>query len=263
MRKVFRALLGLAACAVFAYSLWQMGGYLLETAASRRLNGGLADGAVTVHAGQKDTPSVTEAPEGPEAFRRICLEEAPITVDFAALKEKCPDIVGWLYCSDSPINLPVVQGEDNDYYLRRLIDGSGNNSGTVFADYRNAPDFSDRNTILYGHNMKNRSMFGSLSDYRNQGYYDAHPVMWFLTPEKAYKLELVAGFVTPSNGDIYSVLQSDEEAYALMQEAVAASTFATELELVPGDRYLMLSTCSYEFRNARYVLAGRLAELVQ
>ncbi len=105
-------------------------------------------------------------------------ETTPITVDFEALRKENGDVVGWLYCEDTPINYPIVQSEDNDYYLRRLLDSTWNIAGTIFMDYRNAPDFSDWNTIIYGHNMNNDSMFGTLQDYKKQAYYEEHPVLY-------------------------------------------------------------------------------------
>ena len=261
MRKVLRFFLGLAACVVLLFSAYQLYDYFVQTNASKDLLEGLAEDAVVVktlesEAAPNDSHSTTAG-----AAPWDSNETAPIEVDFTVLQETNPDVIGWLYCPDTPINLPVVQAEDNDYYLRRLPDGSWNNAGTLFADYRNAGDFSGWNTIIYGHNMKNDSMLGTLPNYSKQEYYAAHPVMWLLTPERDYKIELVAGYVTSSTSDIYCVVQTDEEALALAQNAVQASDFTTDIPLEPGDRFVTLSTCSYEYDNARYVLVGRLVPL--
>lgn len=84
-------------------------------------------------------------------------------------------MLAWLYCPDTVINYPVVQSDDNEYYLRRLMDGSSNTAGTLFADYRCSPDFSDPHTVIYGHNMKNDTMFGILPEYGAQEFYEPHP----------------------------------------------------------------------------------------
>ena len=89
----------------------------------------------------------------------------PIQVDFDVLSKENQDVIGWLYCPDTSINYPVVQAADNEYYLHRLLDDSKNAAGTLFMDYRNSADLSDWNSVIYGHNMKNGSMFGSLPDY--------------------------------------------------------------------------------------------------
>ena len=78
-----------------------------------------------------------------------------IGIDFDALLAENKDIVGWIYSENTPINYPVVQGRDNDYYLHRMLDGTNNIAGTIFMDSRNDPNLGDYNTIIYGHNMKN------------------------------------------------------------------------------------------------------------
>ena len=240
MRKVIRLLLWLIACTALVFSAVKLLGYIREGNQSTSLNDRLIDDAVE--------PSRTG-------------ETAPIKVDFDVLLEKNGDIVGWLYCEDTPINLPVVQSSDNDHYLRRLLDGSWNTAGTLFVDCRNSADFSDANTVIYGHNMKNKTMFGTLSYYREQSYFEEHPVMWLLTPNGNYKVEPVAGYITPTTSDVYSFDQSDEEVLATVRQAVESSTFTSGIEISDGDRFLTLSTCSYEYDNARYVLIGRLVPL--
>lgn len=184
---------------------------------------------------------------------------APIQVDFEALLAENPDVVGWLYCPDTKINYPVVQAEDNEYYLHRLLDGRGNSRGTLFMDYQNEADLSHWNSVIYGHNMKNKTMFGSLTGYKQQAYYDAHPEMYFLTPERDYLIKLVAGFVTRADADVFNIFDPDEEKREEMLNSwLEKSSFVSENEPDPDDRFITLSTCSYEFSNARYVVIGIL-----
>ncbi len=188
-------------------------------------------------------------------------EYAPIQVDFEALKGEGEDIVGWIYCEDTKINYPVVQASNNDYYLKRLPNGSFSGGGSIFMDYRDDPDLRDWNTVLYGHNMNDDSMFGDLSYYREQKFYDAHPVMYYLTPERDYKLELIGGYTTASTSDTYSEPLDREERDALIRKAVENSKFQTEVEPGEEDRLMTLSTCTYEYDEARFVLVGILREL--
>lgn len=116
------------------------------------------------------------------------VEKAPISIDFEQLCQVNPDIIGWIYCEDTVINYPVLKGNDNDYYLHHTYDGTYSASGSIFVDAENADDFADSNTIIYGHHMKNGSMFASLSKWADQDYYEAHPVMWLLTPKQNYKI---------------------------------------------------------------------------
>lgn len=177
----------------------------------------------------------------------------PITVDFDKLKAENADVVGWLYCKGTPINYPIVKGKDNSEYLHKLIDGTHNFSGTLFVDYRNTGNFTDPNTIIYGHAMKNGSMFGMLSHYKKADYYKEHPYMWLLTPNGNYRLDLIAGYTTPSTSMIYSAMDSGQVAAALYQ-AKSKSTFDSGIDTTTVSKIVTLSTCSYEYEEARYVV---------
>ena len=156
---------------------------------------------------------------------------------------------------------PGDENAQTESYCVITIGGSENSAGSLFADFRNAADFSDWNTIIYGHNMKNGSMFGTLSDYHEQAYYEAHPVWWLFTPEGAYRIELFAGYITAADAEAFSLLQTRAERDALAETARARSTFLSDLALNDEDRLITLSTCSYEFDTARYVLLGVLQKV--
>lgn len=261
MRMLLRFLLGLTACCVLLFSTVQLAAYIEESRRSSSLNESLVNNAVVVREPTDPTVNTESILEQDQRVEPIPTETAPIKVDFDVLLKTNPDVIGWIYCADTPINYPLAQGEDNDYYLYRMIDGTQNSSGTLFVDYRNAGDFSDSNTIVYGHNMKNKEMFGSLQNYKKQSYYDEHPVIWLLTPDASYKVELIAGYVTAPNSEIYSVGQTDDDIYVLANQAIEQSTFKSDFELSEGDRFLTLSTCSYEYDDARYVIIGRVIKI--
>lgn len=186
-------------------------------------------------------------------------EEEPIlSIDFDALLARNKDVVGWIYIEDTPINYPIVQGSDNNYYLRRLLDGSYNIAGSIFMDYKNSSDLTDLNTIIYGHNLKNGTMFSSLKDYGAQEYYDKHPLMHLLTPEGDYVIELIAGYQTNIYSNIYKTPETAEELLLLYNEIVKLSTFKSNISLDHGDRLITLSTCSEGGDESRYVLIGRI-----
>ena len=189
------------------------------------------------------------------------IEVAPITVDFTSLLEQNGDIVGWLYCQDTPINYPVVQAEDNDRYLRRDLNGKYLVSGTVFVDYRNGTIGVDRNYIVYGHNMKDGSMFSSLAKYKEQSYYEEHPVLYYLTPNGDYKIELYAGMVVKRDALIYVPNPDEAEFAEFLRNAKDKSTFKSDVEITENDTRITLSTCSYEYNNARYIVIGKLNQL--
>lgn len=180
-------------------------------------------------------------------------------VDFEALMEINPDVVGWIFIEGTNINYPVVQGQDNSCYMNRLFDGSTNGAGSIFMDYRNAPDMSCRNIVLYGHNMKNGTMFNQITNYKQQDFYDRHPTALFITPEGNYKIEFIAGYVTDLNSHAWKIeFATDEEFSRWLDNAITQSTFTSTIEPEAQDRVVTLSTCSYEYADARYVLVGIL-----
>lgn len=253
MRKLLRCLLALVALGVLAVSAAKLTAYLSQGWSAARVQQTILEQAVR----QAETAAPPPAPDA-QAEPDPPLEPAPITVDFAALKKNNSDVAGWLYCQDTPIDLPIVACADNETYLHHIFDGTPNNTGTLFVDCRNAGDFSDAITVVYGHNMKNGTMFGTLTRYKNQDYYDAHPVLWLLTPGGNFQILPVAGCVVPADSAFYAIGHTGKAACALVRQAMADSTFAAPEEIAEGDRFLVLSTCSYEFENARFLLIGRM-----
>lgn len=180
-------------------------------------------------------------------------------VDFQALGEINPDIVAWICIPDTKVNYPVVLGANNSYYLYRLADGTGNGSGSIFMDYRNAADFSDCNTVFYGHHMQNGTMFAQLTDYKQQSFYEAHPRGLLMTPEGNYILEFFAGYVADLESDAWQLSFGDDEEFeAWLSGALERSCFQSGWEPTREDRVLTLSTCSYEYNDARFVLLAAL-----
>ena len=249
--KLFRLLLGALALGILVFSGGNLASDFREKEAGASLNERLKTAAVQ-H--PQRVPQLLREPETEPVPR----ETAPIAVDFALLRETNSDIAGWLYCPDTPIDLPVVQGADNAYYLSHLFDGTPNNTGTLFLDAGNAGDFSDPITVLYGHNLKNGAMFGTLARFKDPEYFEAHPDFWLLTPEGNYRAALTAGCVIPADDPFYAVPHQPENALALVKAAMENTALPASEQVSWQDRFLVLSTCSYEFENARYILIGRL-----
>jgi sortase B len=184
-------------------------------------------------------------------------KEQPIKVDFDAMHAVNQDIQAWLYNPDSKINYPVVQSTDNDYYLHRMLNGEYNANGTLFMDYAAAPDFTSRNTLIYGHNMRSGYMFGELGNYKKQDYYDAHPFMYLLTPTQDYRLELIAGAVVEEDDELYAGELTD----AILSRLISSSRFTSSYTVSDTGNFVTLSTCSYEYENARFVVIGQLVPI--
>lgn len=241
---------------VFIFSLSGLIRYCLEYRELKRAQ----EEAVKNYTQEVQTPELFgEKEEKPDDGK---LEEGslcPIKVDFDALLAVNKDIVGWLYCEGTNINYPVVQGEDNDHYLNHGYDGKESRAGALFVEAENGRDFADSNTIIYGHHMRDGSMLAHLADFGEQEYFDEHPMMWLLTPEKSYRVELFGGYLTSADSDSYTIFTGPcEELEEYLKAAAAASDVQAETETPKDGRYIMLSTCEYDFEGARYVLHGRL-----
>ena len=187
----------------------------------------------------------------------------PIDVNFEALNEMNANVVGWLYCEGTPINYPVVQSSDNSYYLNRLYDDQKNSSGAIFMDAMNAPDLSDANTIIYGHNMKNGTMFASLANYYSQSYYEAHPVIYYLTRDRDYRIDVFASYETPGGSDAFTIFFDSEQTYSnyLQKRWNMSQIDTSSLPMSTDDNIVTLTTCSYDYNDARYVVQGKVTPL--
>ena len=151
-----------------------------------------------------------------------------------------------------------MQGKDNEYYLSRLSNENYNIAGSIFMDFRNDPYLQDNNTIIYGHNMKNDTMFGSIQEYKNQEYYNNHKIIYYFTPNKSYILELFAAQTIQVESDIYDLTIIND---TKIQELIKNSDFKSDVLVNEKDKLLTLSTCSEENDKARYIVIGVLHEV--
>ena len=248
MKKTVYVILIVVLIGVFGYSAYRLGDYYMAKYKSDKCTAQAAQHVHVVEKPNLDGPQKEDEPE---------TEPDHLEVDFDALWKLNKDIVAWIYCPGTPINYPVVQSEDNDYYLRRLLDGTWNIGGTLFLDYRCSADFSGINSIIYGHHMKSGTMFGSLVRYRNQSYYNEHPVVFLVTPYGQYRVELFAGCTIDAMDGIYEPNPSPEQVERLKQQ----STFVPSADTATEGPILTLSTCAHDFENARYVVLGRLVPI--
>jgi sortase B len=180
-------------------------------------------------------------------------------IDFDALRELNSDVVAWLRCDGTVLDYPIVQTADNETYLHIMFDGTEYKQGCPFLDCGNSPDFSDQNSVIYGHHMKDGSMFAVISQYKEQGFYEEHPTMQLYTPTADYEVLLFAGGVFHNEDDVWRTAFSDQTQWEQWLELVQReSRFSSQVQPVYGQRILTLSTCSYEFENAKFVLFGVL-----
>jgi len=188
--------------------------------------------------------------------------DSPV-IDFEPLKAINSDIVALLRSPGTVIDYPVMKADDYSYYLRRLPEGTANTNGSLFIDYNNASDFSEPLTVIYGHHMKSGKMFGSLKGYKAQVYYEEHPTMYLYTEKQNYRIELLYGCVISARQWRDKAFMYAENVDALIAYAAYNTTFKSYEKYEEGNRIVALSTCSYEFDGARYVVIGRLSQKSQ
>jgi sortase B len=169
------------------------------------------------------------------------------------------DVIGWIYVEAiEDINYPVVKGKDNDEYLHMTYEGNYNFAGTIFIDCENSGDFSDCNTLVYGHNMKNGSMFGQLKKFtQNSETYEKSKYFWIFTPEASYRYEIISAYVTSVSSDTYTLFKGPGEEFLKYLDKIkgyselAVDDFETDVK----DKVVTLSTCTGN-EATRYVVQG-------
>lgn len=216
------------------------------------------------HAADDAQALADEEPDSETAVSNVVHYGRCPQVDFESLWGINNDVVGWIYGPGTKINYPVVQGEDNSFYLTHMFDGKENKCGSIFMESLNNTDFSNTNSILHGHHMKNGSMFASLAQYESQTYYDSHPVLWLVTPEKSYQVVIFTGFVTDTGSEVWQIEFATKEEYkSWLDRMKEEAMFESDVTPRAEDQILTLATCSYKYDNARFVVMGILQEAGQ
>ena len=256
----------IALIAYSGYQLWRLNIRYADEAQVHRLllpykplDAGHLNGESTSGTAPGKGPSTgygQDAGYGPDAgYRSDVLAENQSILE---LQAQYPDSVGWLTILNTKIDYPFVQYEDNDYYLYRDISGTYAAAGTIFMDYRCTNDFTSQNTILYGHHMKNKSVFGSLDAFNDSRFFDENRTGVIYLANETLSLEFFASMVVePSDYRIYGLMVDDDYFSHIKQNARCYR----EIGLTASDRIVTLSTCSYEFHDARMVLLARVSSL--
>lgn len=191
-------------------------------------------------------PTASDTPLPDTGVSELPEESAQVlpAPDLAALRQVNPDVLGWIHIPDSPVDYPLLTVEDNEEYLRRAWDGTPNRAGCIFLECRNSPDFSDFNTLIYGHYMRDGTMFGSLHEYGEEGYRDTHPHIYIITEECAYRYTVFAAYEAEVVSDTYRLVFADEtQKWDALDDYRERSVVDSGIEPAPEDRILTLSTC--------------------
>ncbi len=183
-------------------------------------------------------------------------------IDFDELMEINPDLVGWLKIRAIDLSYPVVQGEDNDYYLHNSFEKEYLFAGCLFENYENKSDFSDRNTIIYGHNMRNGSMFGNLKKFRDEEIYNKSKYFWIYTKDIIFQYRIISARVVGETGLAYTTqFKSKEEFQEFLDAAMENSEVDNStVDVTTDDRIVTLSTCTGD-SSTRFILQGKLVQM--
>lgn len=214
--------------------------------------------AVTGTEEERETETV---PETAETETETETEEYCSPVDFDALTEINEETVGWIRIPDTNIDYPIVQTDNNDTYLHTGFQGEKSQAGTIFLDCDSEADFSGWNNILYGHHMKNGSMFKHLIQFKDEDFFRNHRYFVIYTPERAIYLKTMACFYGPAEGSARRTAFQSQEAFEhFVKERVEHCAYAEYPEEAFSSVFTLI-TCSYELENARtYLYASEVPD---
>ena len=208
---------------------------------------------------QKDT----EAEEADLSAEELAAAEAALAREkYAALFAQNNDFIGWIRIDGTNVNYPVMQTPNKpDFYLKRSFDKSYSDYGVPYVDEACAVDQSN-NIVIYGHHMKNKTMFSSLVNYANKAYFDEHPVIRFDTLFGFGEYRVIAAFSFDTNNETFRYNEytdmNEEKFDEFISECMARSAYDTGYTAEYGDRLLTLSTCEYTHTNGRFVVVAKL-----
>lgn len=209
-------------------------------------------------------PDVEEVPEAVEE------EKAELPIDFEGLWEVNPEIYAWIRVPDTNIDYPVLQHLEGDqsYYLTRDIYGKRNQAGSIYTEYYNSRDFQEPNTVLYGHNMKNGSMFHNVRYFADREYFDEHEELYIYLPDKIMKYQIIACYEYDDRHLLGSFDFHDETVFAeyleeIMNPRSMYAMICEGVELTTEDKLVTLSTCVANKPNNRRLLQAVLVEEIE
>ncbi len=279
-------LLLVVAVGVFAYSGYKLIGYYLAYKAGSDEYSELKDDFLDV---EKPTEKSTEDPNQKKILTDITLLEDPKTlpkrlenalyettveneeskslpllknpVDFTQLQAINPEVIGWIRVGAINVSYPVAQAKDNDFYLHRTFRKVDNFAGCIFENCDNSPYFTDQNTVIYGHNMKNGSMFGQLRLFTKQETLDKNPYFWMFTPNFIFQYRIISCAVVGITGDPYTTRFTEEDFQKFIDDTLSRSEIdCGDVTVTTSDRLMTLSTCTGD-SSTRRILQGVLEQV--
>ncbi|MDL2257776.1 class B sortase [Eubacteriales bacterium OttesenSCG-928-K08] len=223
------------------------------------------------------TPTVTNGENPPEITPTQSIEPddidgqaepddvLPPARTYSEYKQINSDVIGWLKIDNTQIDYPVVRGSDNDYYLTHNVEKKSSKHGAIFMDFRNADEDQQKHLIIYGHNMKNGTMFHGLHNYKTAKFFEDNPTIKLKLGTQEMEFEVYAAYVWQSGEAYYyhTRFGSDQNFADVMNALVdyakksKTSNVREGITIKSTDVVLTLSTCTYEYDNSRFVVSAR------
>lgn len=237
--------LGFCIC-LLLFSVWKLVSIVLDYRSGSReyddLRQYVLEEPVQPDAAADDTPASEDSSDGEEASPAA----VPMTrIDLSSLQSINSEAVGWIEIPGTILSYPLVHTTDNLYYLTHTFRKENNKAGSIFIETANHADFSDLHTIIYGHNMKDGSMFASLKNYKKQSYRDAHPYVYIDLTDGSHCYEIFSCHEAPVTDISYTIGYAQDEIYASFLESLKASSlYDTGVTVGTEDSVITLSTCT-------------------
>lgn len=250
-KEVLRKIIFFISLCVFLYSAFNLAIYVKEYIQNR-----------SYYANLRETygPTMT----GTNDNRRYIMDP----IKFDELKNKNQDFKAWITVENTTANYPVMQSKDNDYYLDYCLDKYIISGGSVFLGSNNSEDFTDKNTTIHAHHMKNGTMFGQLYKYKKKGlfsrqydFFNNNKIIYISTRDHTYEYEIFSVYVEKVSNEPYrNKFDSDDEYLAYLNELKNKSLVQNEdiKSFSAEDKILTLSTCDYSMDDGRELIHAKL-----
>ncbi|MGN7312346.1 class B sortase [Alkalicoccobacillus gibsonii] len=250
MRKLVQRLTTTFFLTILFYSLVSLGSIAYDYGMNRKV---LADARDLYHVkGERELTSLSEESKKNEPMS-----------SFSELLSINQDMIGWIHIGNTLIDYPVLQSSDNEYYLDRNYKEEETRAGSIFLDYRNDMTANPKHTILYGHRMKDASMFSGLTKFMEEDFFRDPPTMYFDTLFEQYDLEVFSAYQTST--DFYYIeteFETDHVYNEFLEEIRSRSLFDSDVVVNVDDQIITLSTCDYTLHpsEGRFVVHAKLVK---
>lgn len=197
-----------------------------------------------------------------DTYNKIAKENVKISknerkIDFKKLKSQNQDIAGWIYIRGTTIDYPIVQGKDNEEYLHQDFNKKKSSSGTIFLDNNCKKDFTSDNNIIYGHHMKNGTMFAQLLKFREKSFLKKHNEIMIFTPDRTIHLKVISAYAQKAQNKIPVTFANDKQKKAYIKKIESMSEQTIKTSRINDSHIYTFVTCSYEGEDNRtYVHAA-------